>query len=53
VAIGGRLGVVERIGPVGKASLYVRAADGMGRRELFDCFVPVMAGFEQKHSFAL
>jgi protein-L-isoaspartate(D-aspartate) O-methyltransferase len=53
VATGGRLGVVERIGPVGKASLYVRAADGMGRRELFDCFVPVMAGFEQKHSFAL
>jgi len=53
VAIGGRLGVVERTGPVGKASLYVRAADGMGRRELFDCFVPIMAGFEPKHSFAL
>jgi protein-L-isoaspartate(D-aspartate) O-methyltransferase len=53
VATGGRLGVVERTGPVGKVSLYVRAADGMGRRELFDCFAPIMAGFEPKHSFAL
>lgn len=53
VALNGRLGVVERDGPVGKACLYVRAADGVGRRELFDCFSPVLAGFEAHHGFAL
>lgn len=52
LAIGGRLGVVERDGPVGKACLYVRAADGLGRRDLFDSFPPVLAGFEPSHGFA-
>lgn len=51
--IGGRLGLVERDGPVGKACLYVRAEDGVGRRELFDSFAPVLAGFEAQHGFAL
>ena len=53
LALGGRLGVVERDGPVGKACLYVRAEDGVGRRELFDSFAPVLAGFEAQHGFAL
>ena len=53
VAMNGRLGVVERDGPVGKACLYGRAAGGVGRRELFDCFSPVLAGFESQHGFAL
>lgn len=48
----GRLGVVERDGPVGKACLYVRTAEGLGRRDLFDAFPPVMAGFEPRHGFA-
>jgi len=48
----GRLGVVERDGPVGTAVLYVRAADGLGRRDLFDGFPPVLAGFEPQHGFA-
>jgi protein-L-isoaspartate(D-aspartate) O-methyltransferase len=52
LAMNGRLGVVERSGPVGKACLYVRAADGIGRRELFDGFPPVLAGFEQQLGFA-
>jgi protein-L-isoaspartate(D-aspartate) O-methyltransferase len=47
------MGVVERDGPVGKACLYVAAHDGLGRRELFDCFAPFLAGFEPKHAFAL
>ncbi|MDB5467773.1 MAG: protein-L-isoaspartate carboxylmethyltransferase, partial [Phenylobacterium sp.] len=46
LALGGRLGVVERDGPVGRACLYVRAEDGVGRRELFDSTPPVMPGFE-------
>jgi len=53
LAIGGRLGVVERDGVVGQAVLYVRAADGVGRRVLFDAFPPVLAGFELRHGFAL
>jgi len=52
LAMNGRLGVVERDGPVGKACLYVRAADGIGRRDLFDGFPPVLAGFEPQHGFA-
>jgi protein-L-isoaspartate(D-aspartate) O-methyltransferase len=52
LATNGRLGVVERDGPVGKACLYVRGHDGVGRREVFDSFPPVLAGFEAKHGFA-
>ncbi len=53
LALNGRLGVVERDGPVGKACLYLRTADGIGRRDLFDSFCPVLAGFEARHGFAL
>jgi protein-L-isoaspartate(D-aspartate) O-methyltransferase len=49
---GGRLGVVERDGPVGKAALYVRAEDGTGRRDLFDATPPVLQGFAAQHGFA-
>jgi protein-L-isoaspartate(D-aspartate) O-methyltransferase len=52
LALGGRLVVVERDGPVGKASLYVAAEDGVGRRELFDATPPVMPGFQAQHGFA-
>ena len=48
----GRLGVVERDGPVGKACLYIKAEDGIGRRELFDSTPPVLAGFATQHGFA-
>jgi protein-L-isoaspartate(D-aspartate) O-methyltransferase len=50
--VGGRLGVVERDGPVGKAVIYVRTEDGAGRRDLFDATPPVLAGFAVKHGFA-
>jgi protein-L-isoaspartate(D-aspartate) O-methyltransferase len=52
LALGGRLAVVERDGPVGKACLYVRGEDGVGRRELFDATPPVLKGFEAQHGFA-
>jgi protein-L-isoaspartate(D-aspartate) O-methyltransferase len=45
--------VVERDGPVGKACIYLRADDGVGRREVFDATPPVMAGFAAVHGFAL
>lgn len=52
LAPGGRLGVVEREGIVGKAVLYLSAGDGIGRREVFDAFPPVLSGFELQHGFA-
>ncbi|HXA39440.1 MAG TPA: protein-L-isoaspartate O-methyltransferase [Phenylobacterium sp.] len=52
LALRGRLGVVERDGPVGKACVYVRAEDGIGRREVFDATPPVMRGFAAQHGFA-
>jgi protein-L-isoaspartate(D-aspartate) O-methyltransferase len=53
VALRGRLAVVERDGPVGKACVYLRADDGVGRREVFDATPPVMPGFAAEHRFAL
>jgi protein-L-isoaspartate(D-aspartate) O-methyltransferase len=53
LALRGRLAVVERDGPVGKACLYLRAEDGVGRREVFDATPPILAGFAAQHGFAL
>jgi protein-L-isoaspartate(D-aspartate) O-methyltransferase len=53
LAMGGRLALVERDGAVGKAVLYMKGADGFGRRDLFDAFPPVLTGFEPQHGFAL
>lgn len=50
--VGGRLGIVERDGPVGKAVIYVLAEDGVGRRDLFDATPPVLQGFAAQHGFA-
>ncbi|WP_374470095.1 protein-L-isoaspartate O-methyltransferase [Phenylobacterium sp.] len=52
LAPNGRLVVVERDGPVGKAGLYLRTEDGVGRRDLFDAPTPVLKGFEAQHGFA-
>jgi protein-L-isoaspartate(D-aspartate) O-methyltransferase len=52
LAANGRLGVVVRDGPVGRAMLYVPADGGVGRRDLFDTAPPLMAGFEPKAAFA-
>jgi protein-L-isoaspartate(D-aspartate) O-methyltransferase len=51
LAMGGRLGVVERDGPVGHAMLYVRTEQSIGSRSLFDSTPPVLAGFEPRRSF--
>jgi protein-L-isoaspartate(D-aspartate) O-methyltransferase len=49
---GGRLAVVVRDGPVGKARLYVRlAAGGTSSREAFDSTPPVLPGFEPQRAF--
>lgn len=51
--VGGRLAVVERTGPAGKAVLYVRGREGFSRRELFDSNPPVMAEMSPPMIFAL
>jgi protein-L-isoaspartate(D-aspartate) O-methyltransferase len=53
LAEGGRLGVVERDGPVGRAMLYLRSGTVVGSRPLFDSTPPVLAGFEAERGFAL
>jgi len=52
LALGGRLGLVERAGPAGKATVYVRAEDGVGGRPVFEATPPWLAGFEPVHGFA-
>ncbi len=52
LAAGGRLGVVERNGPMGKAFVHVRADDGVGGRASFDAAPPYLPGFEPVHGFA-
>jgi len=51
LAIGGRLGVVERGGPVGRAMLYLRTETAVGSRVLFDSTPPLMRGFEPAPAF--
>jgi protein-L-isoaspartate(D-aspartate) O-methyltransferase len=51
--VGGRLAVVERTGPVGKAVLYVRGEQGISRRELFNAAPPVLAELSPDPIFAL
>jgi protein-L-isoaspartate(D-aspartate) O-methyltransferase len=49
---GGRLALVERDGPVGRARLYARTEQGIGARDVFDATPPVLPGFERKSQFA-
>lgn len=51
--VGGRLAVVERSGPAGKAVLYVRGENGVSRRELFDAAPPVLVELAPEPGFAL
>lgn len=52
LALGGRLGVVERDGRVARAVVYARAEDGVGRRPVFDAGAAFLPGFAPKHRFA-
>lgn len=51
LADGGRLAVVVRKGPIGKATLYVRSGLGIGERVVFDCTPHVLPGFEREAGF--
>lgn len=52
LAEGGRLGVVVRGGPVGKARLYLREDGRTGSREAFDSTPPYLPGLQPKAQFA-
>ena len=51
--VGGRMAVVERAGPVGKAVLYMRGEQGVSRRELFNAAPPMLAELSPEPVFAL
>ena len=52
LAVGGRLAVVLREGPVGKLTLYLRSETELGSRQVFDSTPPVLAGMQVEHGFA-
>ena len=52
LAEGGRLGVVVRQGPLGKARLYTGCGDHTVWREVFDATPPFLPGFEPEAQFA-
>ena len=53
LAPGGRLGVIERSGPVGKARVYIKAQDGsIASREVFDATPTPIQGLAPAPSFA-
>jgi protein-L-isoaspartate(D-aspartate) O-methyltransferase len=37
---------------MGRAAIYLRAEDGVGRRAAFDASPPVLAGFETETGFS-
>lgn len=48
---GGRLGVVLKDGPVGRARLYIRLESGFSEREVFDSSPSTLPGFTRTPSF--
>jgi protein-L-isoaspartate(D-aspartate) O-methyltransferase len=48
---GGRLGVVLKDGPVGRARLYIRLENGFSEREVFDSSPSTLPGFARTPSF--
>jgi protein-L-isoaspartate(D-aspartate) O-methyltransferase len=53
LTVGGRAVLVERNGPVGKASLHVRTPEGWSRRQLFDATPPVLDELRPEPAFSL
>lgn len=53
LAMGGRLAVVVRKGPVGKATVYTRGPAGIGERVVFDANASIIPGFELVSAFQL
>jgi protein-L-isoaspartate(D-aspartate) O-methyltransferase len=52
LAEGGRMAVIVRQGPMGKAHVYERTGGRIVWREVFDAAAPFLPGFEPKAQFA-
>ncbi len=52
LAQGGRLVVIVRKGPVGKATVFTKSSAGIGERVVFDANATVLPGFEAEAGFA-
>ncbi|MCR9267394.1 MAG: protein-L-isoaspartate O-methyltransferase [Alphaproteobacteria bacterium] len=52
LADGGRLVVIVRKGPVGKATVFTKSSAGIGERVVFDANATVLPGFEAEAGFA-
>jgi len=53
LATGGRLAVILKDGPVGKAMIYTRSKDAIGKAIICDANVPLLDGFERVPVFQL
>jgi protein-L-isoaspartate(D-aspartate) O-methyltransferase len=51
LAPGGRMGLVERDGPLGRAKVWVKTESGISSRAVFDANPPVLPGLERAQSF--
>jgi protein-L-isoaspartate(D-aspartate) O-methyltransferase len=51
LADGGRLAVIERDGPVGRARIYTKARGHVGERAVFEAAPPYLGGFEPEGGF--
>ncbi len=51
LAEGGRLAVIERDGPVGRARIYTKAHGHIGEHAVFDAAPPYLGGFEPEDGF--
>lgn len=51
LANGGRLAVIVKNGPIGRATLFTKSGNAIGDRVVFDANAPYMPGFEPAPSF--
>lgn len=51
LANGGRLGVIIKNGPIGRATIFTKSGNAVGDRIVFDAHAPFLPGFEPARSF--
>ncbi|MEL6686871.1 MAG: protein-L-isoaspartate O-methyltransferase [Pseudomonadota bacterium] len=49
---GGRLVVIVKSGPIGRATIYTKSGEAIGDRVVFDANAPILSGFEPVKTFA-
>ncbi|MGJ8559295.1 MAG: protein-L-isoaspartate O-methyltransferase family protein [Litorimonas sp.] len=51
LANGGRLAVIVKDGPIGRATIFTKSGNAVGDRVVFDAHAPFLSGFEPADSF--